>query len=96
VKNLVKTGFENLKSVLPSKHHDNKEKSDIIDSKRRSSSESIENPPNPAESPSFIDQIKNKFKRSSSPPAPKTTEQEKQSQPYENLWQASSQQEGRR
>ncbi len=86
MKNLVQSGRDTFKSILPS----NTDKSDNTDSKRKTSSGSIDHPSTTAESSSFIDQIKNKFKRSSS-----STEQEKESQPYDRLWQASSQQEGR-
>jgi hypothetical protein len=95
VKSFVKTGFENLKSMIPTKTQDNKEKLDDIDSRRRGSSELTDSAPNRAESPTLMDQVKSKFKRSSSPPS-NTIEKEKHSSPYEPLWQTSSQQKGRR
>jgi hypothetical protein len=94
VNNLVKSGFENLKSVLPTKQSENKDKYDDTGSKRKKSSESIDNSSNTAESPSLVDQFNNKVKKSSI--SSNTIEQETQSQPYGRLWQASSQQEGRR
>jgi len=88
VSNLVKAGFANLKSVISTKQQDNKEKSAKTDTKRKSSSESIGSTP---ETPSVDDPVKAKSKK-----AAKTTEQEKKSQPYGRLWQASSRDEGRR
>jgi len=65
-------GVNNLiKSNIPTKQHDKKEKYANADTKHKNTDKSINNPSN-------------------------TTKQEKQSQPYESLWQASSQQEGRR
>ena len=87
--------MENLKSVLPTKHSDDKEKYDSTDAKRKNSRESIDSTSNTAEHPSLIDKVKNKIKRSSSPT--NTMEQEKQPQPYERLWQSASQSpQGRR
>jgi len=68
----IEGGVNNLiKSIVPTKQHDKKEKYPNADTKHKNTDKSINNPSN-------------------------TTEQEKQPQPYESLWQASSQQEGRR
>lgn len=93
VKNIVKSGIENIKSVLPSKHRESKDNVDNLEQNRRNSTSSSDNQPEPPESPSLVDQIKNKFRRPSSPT--NVPEQRKQSQPYERLWQSSSQREGR-
>ncbi|CAF0730470.1 unnamed protein product [Rotaria sp. Silwood1] len=89
VKGFVKSGIGSLKNLLPTKHHDDKDEYDNIDSKRKSSSGSIDISPRGDESPSFIDKLRNKFKLTSSSSDP-TVVQEKPPQPYERLWQASS------
>lgn len=93
VKNIVKSGIENIKSVLPSKHRESKDQIDSLESNRRSSTSSTDSQPNDPQSPSLVDTIKSKFRRASSPT--NVPEQRKQSQPYERLWQTSSQREGR-
>lgn len=98
VKNLVKSGIDNLKSVLPSHHRqESQDKDDLTDTKRKSSTGSIERPHSPPGSPSLIDKLRNRFRRPSSPSAIADQQTTKgQSSNYEPLWQASSsQQQGR-
>jgi sensor domain CHASE-containing protein len=90
----VKAGLENIKSVLPTRNNDNKEKDVNADSKSKSSSESIKVLSNTAGSPTSVNQSEDKLKTSKS--SSNTTDQEEQPG-YEPLWQISSQKaEGRR
>jgi hypothetical protein len=94
VKNLVKSGIDNIKSVLPLNRNDEKNIDCNKDGEHQSSIEPIEPVSNTAESPSLIEKFKSKFKRSVSPT--NTGEQEKEPSSYEHLWEASSSQpEGR-
>ena len=88
IKNLAKTGLESIKSVIPTISHSEKDKSNKNDSKRGNDSESAERSTNRAESPSLVDKIKDKLKRSPSPT--RAAGKEKQSEPYDRLWQSSS------
>ncbi|CAF0931428.1 unnamed protein product [Adineta ricciae] len=88
IKNLAKTGLENIKSVIPTLSHSEKHKSDKNDSKRGNDSEPAGSSTNRAASPSLVDKIKDKLKRSPSPT--RTAGKEKQSEPYDRLWQSSS------
>ena len=94
VKNLVKSGLDNIKSVLPTHLYDSKDKEDVVEPKRKGSTDSVESIPHAPESPSLIDKFKNRFKRATSPPtaSDQSTSKEKPSN-YESLWQASSQQQ---
>ncbi|CAF0852377.1 unnamed protein product [Adineta steineri] len=84
IKNIAKAGIDNLKSILPTKTHDDN------DSKHKPSSGSIDHASSRDDSPTFIDKVKDKLKPSSHSPT-NTPKQQKQSQPYENMWQSSSQ-----
>lgn len=84
VKGFIKSSLDNIKSVLPNRQHDQLEKSESSDSKRKSSTES----------PAYATQDSSKYDRFNTPS--NTSVQEKQSRPYERLWETSSQDEGRR
>lgn len=95
VKNLVKSGLDNLKSVLPTKRSEQKTDEHAAGDQRRSSDDSGERTPNRSESPSLLDKFKDKFKKSSVPSKADDQEQQAEAAPYDRLWQASSQQEGK-
>ena len=98
VKKLVESGVDRLRSVLPTNdHHDDKKKESTDDAGREGSSDTTDRTNNHAESPSWLDKVKNMLERSSSPS--NTTDDGAGEPPqasYERLWQASSQKEGRR
>jgi hypothetical protein len=60
--------LENIKSVLPTRHHDDTDKNDGPDSKRKASSGSLEKDHADADPVSLMEKLKSKLKGSSSPP----------------------------